>query len=74
MRPLLGLLLGLLIGAGCRLAGIPLPAPQALIGALLVLAMTLGYSLTGLLNRCRPATQADNCGGPSGQRQTGGMR
>ncbi|WP_115718327.1 DUF1427 family protein [Gallaecimonas mangrovi] len=74
MRPLLGLLLGLLIGAGCRLLGIPLPAPQALIGALLVLAMTLGYGLVGLLNSCRPATQQSNCGGPSGRRQTGGIR
>jgi XapX domain-containing protein len=30
MKIVLGLLLGVLIGAGCRLLEIPLPAPQAL--------------------------------------------
>lgn len=35
--------LGLAIGAGCRWFDLPLPAPPRLVGALLVLAMTLGY-------------------------------
>ena len=39
---LLGLALALLIGIGCRLLDIPLPAPPRLQGALLVVAMTLG--------------------------------
>ena len=47
MRWLAGALLALLIGAGCRLAAVPLPAPQALIGALLVAAMTLGHLAAG---------------------------
>jgi len=41
-----GLLAGLLIGAGCRWFDIPVPSPPKLIGALLVVAMTLGYTLT----------------------------
>ena len=38
-----GLVLALLIGLGCRLLDIPLPAPPKLQGALLVVAMTLGF-------------------------------
>lgn len=38
-----GLLLALLIGIGCRVLDIPLPAPPRLEGALLVLAMTVGF-------------------------------
>lgn len=40
---LLGLGLALVIGIGCRLLDIPLPAPPKLQGALLVVAMTLGF-------------------------------
>ena len=40
---IIGVALGLVIGAACRLLDIPLPAPPKLVGALLVLAMTLGY-------------------------------
>ena len=40
---LLGLLLGFLIGAGCRWFDLPLPAPPRIVGALLVVAMTLGF-------------------------------
>jgi XapX domain-containing protein len=40
---LVGLVLGFLIGLACRLLDIPLPAPPKLVGALLVVAMTLGY-------------------------------
>ncbi|WOE75532.1 DUF1427 family protein [Alterisphingorhabdus coralli] len=43
MKIALSLLLALTIGALARLTGVPLPAPPALIGAMLVLAMTLGY-------------------------------
>jgi XapX domain-containing protein len=38
-----GLCLGLLVGAGCRWFDIPSPAPPRLIGAALLLAMTLGF-------------------------------
>jgi len=40
---LIGLLLGFLIGLGCRWFDLPLPAPPRIIGALLVVAMTLGF-------------------------------
>lgn len=39
----LALTLGLSIGLGCRWFDLPLPAPPRLVGALLVVAMTLGY-------------------------------
>jgi XapX domain-containing protein len=39
----IGLLLGLVVGAGCRFFDIPSPAPPRLIGACLLLAMTLGF-------------------------------
>lgn len=40
---LLGMVLGLAIGAGCRFFDIPSPAPPRLIGAALLIAMTLGF-------------------------------
>jgi XapX domain-containing protein len=40
---LIALSLGLSIGVGCRWFDLPLPAPPRLVGALLVVAMTLGY-------------------------------
>jgi XapX domain-containing protein len=36
-------MVGLLIGAGCRYFDIPSPAPPRLIGACLLVAMTLGF-------------------------------
>lgn len=66
MKIAIGLLLGLLIGAGCRLAAIPVPAPPAIVGALLVLAMTVGYLLTDRFASHRAAVNRKHCGGPSG--------
>jgi XapX domain-containing protein len=40
---LVGLILGFLIGVSCRWFDLPLPAPPRLVGALLVVFMTLGY-------------------------------
>jgi XapX domain-containing protein len=42
---LIGLALAFAVGAGCKIAGVPVPAPPALVGALLVMSMTLGYEL-----------------------------
>jgi XapX domain-containing protein len=39
----LALALGLSIGLGCRGFDLPLPAPPRIVGALLVVAMTLGF-------------------------------
>lgn len=66
MKIALGLLLGLVIGAVCRLAEIPVPAPPALVGALLVVAMSLGYVATDRLAAHRVAKTRDLCGGPAG--------
>lgn len=44
---LVAVALGFGIGAGCRWLDLPLPAPPKLVGALLVVAMTLGFILAG---------------------------
>ena len=41
--------MGLGIGAVCRWFDLPLPAPPKLVGALLVLSMTLGFLGAGLI-------------------------
>jgi len=46
MKILLGAIVAFLIGAGCRYFEIPAPSPPVLPGALLVVAMTAGYSVT----------------------------
>ena len=46
---LIAIALGLGIGAGCRWFDIPLPAPTRMVGALLVVAMTVGFVLAGSL-------------------------
>lgn len=63
----IGLCLGFAIGFACRWGGIPAPAPPALVGALIVFTMTLGYVLADRFLARRHATQAVNCGGPTGQ-------
>jgi len=49
MSAFLGITLGLFIGIGCRWFDLPLPAPPNLVGALLVVAMTLGFVVTDYL-------------------------
>ena len=71
MKTWTGFALAFAIGVTCRLAGIPLPAPPALIGALLVLAMTTGYLLADRIVARRASTR-DLCGGPSGTTRAGG--
>jgi XapX domain-containing protein len=46
MRLILGFVLAFAIGAACRVARIPSPAPNALVGSLLVVAMSVGYIVT----------------------------
>jgi XapX domain-containing protein len=67
MKIVLGLLLALGVGAVCRLAELPLPAPLALTGALLVLAMSAGYELVDRLAPHRPVLHRENSGGPDGR-------
>jgi XapX domain-containing protein len=47
MRLILGFALAFAIGAVCLLARIPSPAPNALLGSLLVVAMSVGYIVAG---------------------------
>ena len=42
---IIGITLGLLIGFICRWFDLPLPAPPRIVGALLVVAMTLGFMM-----------------------------
>ena len=68
MKIAIGLLVSFLVGAGCRYFDIPVPSPPLLPGALLVVAMTLGYTATdqALSRHKRVATTKRWCGGPSG--------
>lgn len=49
MSGLIGLVLAFGIGAACRWFDIPVPAPPRIVGALLVVAMTLGFLATEYL-------------------------
>jgi len=41
-----GVIVGALIGVGCRFFEIPLPGPPAILGAFLAVAMATGYTVT----------------------------
>jgi XapX domain-containing protein len=49
MKVALGFLLAFGIGAACRWFGVPLPAPPNLVGASLVLAISVGFLVTDRL-------------------------
>jgi XapX domain-containing protein len=71
LKMIVGIFLGLLIGAGCRWFDIPAPSPPKLAGALLIVAMTLGYMATDKLivdkfSLKGRATTTEVCGGPAG--------
>jgi XapX domain-containing protein len=62
MKIVVGLLLALGVGVVCRLVGLPLPAPLALTGAGLVLAMSAGYEFVDRFTSHREATERETCG------------
>ena len=68
MKIILGAILAFVIGVVCRYFDIPVPSPPFLPGALLVVAMTLGYSATdrAFTRKGQTATTKQLCGGPSG--------
>ena len=68
MKVMIGLVISFIVGAGCRFFDIPVPSPPVIPGALLVLAMTVGYSSTNavLNRRNKVATTTHLCGGPTG--------
>jgi XapX domain-containing protein len=49
LQIVLGIVMAFAIGAGCRWFDIPSPAPPKLVGALLVVAMTIGFLATDRL-------------------------
>jgi len=65
-RVAIGFILAFAIGVICQLLPIPLPAPTALVGALVVLSMTLGYIGADRYLARRTATQARNSARSSG--------
>jgi XapX domain-containing protein len=66
-RIAIGFVLSFLIGGGCRYFDIPAASPPVIPGALIVLAMTLGYSsMDRVISRQKPATTKNLCGGPTG--------
>jgi XapX domain-containing protein len=74
MKFIIGLVISFAVGAGCRYFDIPAGSPALVPGALLVLAMTSGYSWTNRIldARNKPATTTHLCGGPSGLSATVG--
>ena len=66
IRIIFGFILAFGIGILCRLLPVPLPAPTALVGALVVLSMTLGYIAADRYLARRAATLARNSAGPIG--------
>ncbi len=65
-RLALGLPVAFAVGFLASLAGIPVPAPPTVLGALVVMAMTLGYRFADRLLVSRPSSSEDVCAGPSG--------
>lgn len=68
IKIVIGFVLSFLIGVGCRYFDIPAASPPVLPGALIVLAMTLGYtSMDRIQSRKNSsATTKHLCGGPTG--------
>jgi XapX domain-containing protein len=68
VKLMIGVIVMFVIGAGCRYFDIPVPSPPVIPGALLVLAMTIGYSTTNrfLNRRGQFASTSHLCGGPTG--------
>jgi XapX domain-containing protein len=64
----IGFVLSFIIGAGCRYFDIPAASPPVIPGALIVLAMTLGYTSMDrlLIRKYGTATTKHLCGGPTG--------
>ena len=65
MKSMIGIVLALALGFSCRAFGIPSPAPPLILGALLVMAMTIGYIAVDRW-MASPALHTPDCAGPSG--------
>jgi XapX domain-containing protein len=71
LKPILGILLGLLIGVFCRFFEIPLPGPPAILGAFIAVAMATGYTVTDrmLTSRKPPSAPSAAVTGAAGDGQ-----
>ena len=69
MKFVLGILISFAVGVGCRFFDIPVGSPPVVPGAILLLAMTLGYSsMNAVLNkRNQPALRSGLCGETTGE-------
>jgi XapX domain-containing protein len=65
MKSTIGIVLAFALGFVCRAFGIPSPAPPLILGALLVMTMTIGYIAVDQW-MASPARHARDCAGPSG--------
>jgi XapX domain-containing protein len=65
MKSVIGIVLAFALGFVCRAFGIPSPAPPLILGALLVMTMTIGYIGVDRW-MASPAWHARDCAGPSG--------
>jgi XapX domain-containing protein len=60
MKLLIGLILAVFVGIGCRWFGIPLPGPPAIMGAAMAVGMASGYTATDyFLSRQPTSPQAE---------------
>jgi XapX domain-containing protein len=58
LKIVFGMVVGVLIGVGCRFFEIPLPGPPAIIGAFLAVAMATGYTVTDKVLASRARAEA----------------
>jgi XapX domain-containing protein len=65
MKSAIGLVLAFALGFACRAFSIHSPAPPLILGALLVMTMTIGYIAVDRY-AMSPAQHIHDCGGPSG--------
>lgn len=54
LHSIVGILLGLGVGAFCRYVDIPSPAPPRFLGACVLLAMTVGFVVGGIVMHGHP--------------------
>jgi len=77
MKSVIGLLLGFAVEAACRWFDIPVPSPPKLLGALLVVATTVGYMTAdsfiarGAAHKAAAATADRISGGATGPTPAG---
>jgi XapX domain-containing protein len=67
MKIAISFVIGLSIGVLCRWFDVPVPAPPKLVGALLVLSITIGYIGTDMIIERRESRMEQYGAGPTGE-------